>query len=167
MHHELVLVADGVLAVGAHVEVLAHAAAEALPGLDLAAARVAGAGEGRRVLIRQPHPCKTSVGRPGSATKARMHPPPGCAQGTAQNACHEAKFPNVTSQGQPADWPARMQGQAWQGSWERGPPHRVVQVVQHHHAAVLRAAHAVELVVVALAQRQERLRGRGVHASAN
>lgn len=83
-YNERVLVADGVLAVGAHVEVLAHGAAEPLAGLDLHAAGVAGAGEGGRV--------------------------------------------------------------------------RVVQVVQHHHAAVLRAPHAVELVVVALAQRQERLR---------
>lgn len=82
-HDELVLVADGVLAVGAHVKVLADRAAEALAGLNLHAAGVAGAGEGGRV--------------------------------------------------------------------------RVVQVVQHHHAAVLRAPHAVKLVVVALAQRQERL----------
>lgn len=76
--------ADAHLAGGAHVKVLADSAAEALAGLDLVAAVVAGAGEGRGV--------------------------------------------------------------------------RVVQVVQHHHAAVLRAPHAVELVVVALAQRQERLR---------
>ena len=33
----------------------------------------------------------------------------------------------------------------------------VVQVVQHHHAAVLGAPQRVKLVVVALAQRQERL----------
>jgi len=82
-HGERVLVAGGHAAVGAHVEVLAHGAAEALPGLDLHAALVARAHERGRV--------------------------------------------------------------------------RVVQVVQHHHAAVLGAAHGVELVVVALAQRQEGL----------
>ena len=92
-YNERVLVADGVLAVGAHVEVLADGAAEALAGLDLHAAGVAGAGEGGRV--------------------------------------------------------------------------RIVQVVQHHHAAVLRAPHAVKLVVVALAQRQERLQTHApTHASA-
>ena len=32
---------------------------------------------------------------------------------------------------------------------------RVVQVVQHHHATVLGTSQAVELVVVALAQREE------------
>ncbi len=83
-HRERVGVAAGHAAGAAYVEVLAHGAAEALPRLDLHAARVAGAHERGRV--------------------------------------------------------------------------RVVQVVQHHHAGVLGAPHRVELVVVALAQRQERLR---------
>ena len=39
---------------------------------------------------------------------------------------------------------------------------RVVEVVQHHHAAVLGAPERVELVVVALAQRQE-----GLHEGRN
>ena len=83
-HHKLVVVAVGLLAVAAHVEVLADRAAEAGARLNLHLALVAGGGEGGRL--------------------------------------------------------------------------RVVQVVQHHHAAVLGAAHAVELVVVALAERQELLR---------
>ena len=43
------------------------------------------------------------------------------------------------------------------GAW-RATHLGVVQVVEHHHAAVLRAPHGVELVVVPLTQRQERLR---------
>ena len=44
---------------------------------------------------------------------------------------------------------------------------RIVQVVQHHHAAVLGPPQGVELVVVALAQRQERLQGTQVDAAAS
>ena len=44
---------------------------------------------------------------------------------------------------------------------------RVVQVVQHHHAAVLGPPQGVKLVVVALAQRQERLQCTQVDASAS
>ena len=84
--------ADGLLAVAAHVEVLAHAAAESGARLDLDLTLVAGGRKGRRL--------------------------------------------------------------------------RVVQVVQHHHAAVLGAAHAVELVVVALAERQELLHRTAALASA-
>ena len=83
-HHKLMVVTVGLLAVAAHVEVLADGAAEAGARLNLHLALVAGGGKGGRL--------------------------------------------------------------------------RVVQVVQHHHAAVLGAAHAVELVVVALAERQKLLR---------
>ena len=77
------VVTVGLLAVAAHVEVLAHRAAKAGAGLDLHLALVAGGGKG---------------------------------------------------------------GRLW-----------VVQMVQHHHAAVLGTAHAVKLVVVALAEGQELL----------
>ena len=40
---------------------------------------------------------------------------------------------------------------------------RVVQVVDHHHAAVLGAPQTVKLIVVALAERQEGLRGDRQH----
>ncbi len=83
-YHKLVVVTVGLLAVAAHVEVLADRAAEPGARLDLHLALVAGGGEGGRL--------------------------------------------------------------------------GVVQMVQDHHAAVLGAAHAVELVVVALAERQELLR---------
>ena len=83
-YHKLVVVTIGLLAVAAHVEVLADRAAESGARLDLHLALVAGGSEGGRL--------------------------------------------------------------------------GVVQMVQDHHAAVLGAAHAVELVVVALAERQELLR---------
>ena len=82
-HHKLMVVTVGLLAVAAHVEVLADGAAEAGARLNLHLALVAGRRKGGRL--------------------------------------------------------------------------GVVQVVQDHHAAVLGAAHAVELVVVALAEREELL----------
>ena len=44
-------------------------------------------------------------------------------------------------------------------SGHKGRLLRVVQVIDHHHAAVLGAPQTVKLIVVALAERQEGLQG--------